>query len=296
MIHVRREPTFESAGAPAAPLPRRRTGLRLPLALAVVVLLAVLAWQWWTQRAPHLAPAPATPRMAAVEDAPPPAPAAAPAIRAPAPVPQEQRLSVAGIPGALEQSFGRDAVLRFLQLTDFPRRAVATIDALGRDHAAVSTWPVQTTPGRFETEDTGTGQRIGAANSARYQPFVDFATGIDPAQAAALYRRLYPVLQQAYRELGFGDRDLNERVLQVIDLLLATPEPQGPLPVQLTEVRGPYAAVQPWTRYAFSDPDLQALAAGQKILLRVGPENRARLKAQLRALRQQLAKGAGVPR
>jgi hypothetical protein len=38
------------------------------------------------------------------------------------------------------------------------------------------------------------------------------------------------------------------------------------------------------------------LAAGQKILLRVGPENRARLKAQLRALRQQLAKGAGVPR
>lgn len=298
MIDARHEPTFESSGAPAPTLTRRRTSLRLPLAIAFAVLLGALGWQWWSQRTPRIAPTRVAQQPAAVEDGLPPAPAAAtpPMIHAPAPLAQAQPLSAPQIASALERSLGREAVLRFLQLADFPRRAVATIDALGRAHAPVAAWPVQPTAGRFETEDTGTTQHIGAANAARYQPFVDFATAVDPAQAAALYRRMYPLLQQADRDLGFGDRDLNARVLQVIDLLLATPEPQGPLEVLLTDVKGPYAPVQPWTRYRFADPDLQSLAAGQEILLRVGPQNRARLKAQLRALRQQLAKGAGAPR
>ena len=42
---------------------------------------------------------------------------------------------------------------------------------------------------------------------------------------------------------------------------------------------------QPWTQYDFTDPVLQSLPAGQKILLRMGAENRARLKAKIREIR-----------
>jgi len=74
----------------------------------------------------------------------------------------------------------------------------------------------------------------------------------------------------------------------VIDLLLATPEPAQAPEVALTEVKGPYASTQPWTRYEFVDPQWQSLAAGQKMLLRMGPDNRLRLKAKLREIRAAL--------
>ena len=42
---------------------------------------------------------------------------------------------------------------------------------------------------------------------------------------------------------------------------------------------------RPWVLYRFVDPELEALSAGQKILLRTGPVNEHRLKARLSELR-----------
>ena len=77
-------------------------------------------------------------------------------------------------------------------------------------------------------------------------------------------------------------------MFEVIDLLLATPEPSGRLEVTLTQVKGPIPTANPWTRYEYADDKLQQLPAGQKILLRVGPENRKQLKEKLQELRTQL--------
>ena len=82
-------------------------------------------------------------------------------------------------------------------------------------------------------------------------------------------------------------------VVAVIDQLLATPEPAGPLAVKLTEVKGEVASTQPWTRYEFADPKLEALPAGSKALLRMGPENSRKLKAKLREFRAAIASGPG---
>jgi len=53
-------------------------------------------------------------------------------------------------------------------------------------------------------------------------------------------------------------------------------------------VKGPIASARPWTRYEFVDPQLQGLAAGQKMLLRMGADNRKVLQAKLQELRQEL--------
>ena len=64
-------------------------------------------------------------------------------------------------------------------------------------------------------------------------------------------------------------------LVEVIDHLLATPD-----------VTEPLVLVQPRVLYEFADPTLQNLSAGQKILLRMGAENRQQAKAKLREIRQ----------
>jgi len=78
----------------------------------------------------------------------------------------------------------------------------------------------------------------------------------------------------------------------VIDVLLATPDVEYPVKLQLTEVKGPITPLRPWVRYEFVDPDLESLSAGQKILVRVGAVNQRRLKAKLAEFRQELVRRA----
>jgi len=61
----------------------------------------------------------------------------------------------------------------------------------------------------------------------------------------------------------------------------------------LIELRGPMRMTRPWVHYEFADPELEALSAGQKLMVRVGPVNESRLKARLRAFRTALAARPG---
>jgi hypothetical protein len=91
------------------------------------------------------------------------------------------------------------------------------------------------------------------------------------------------LFQQAYEELGYPDGYFNDRLISVIDDLLDAPEISAPVYVH-----------QPKVLYEFVDPELEGISAGQKILIRVGPENELRLKAKLRTIRAMLtARKAG---
>lgn len=270
------------------PLPPRRARV-LPILAGVLLGLGVIAgWLWWSgQVKPVVATAPPQPPPASVER--PATPTPAPSIRYPLRAPDEPTaLQAQDLPAELAHLFGPRAS-EFLELEDFPRRFVATLDNLGRQHAPPSAWPLQPIGGRFSVETRADGtQVIAAANAQRYARFVAFATAVDAESAVRLYTRMYPVLDAAWRQLGMGDRYLNDRVVEVIDLLLATPEPAAPPQVRLTEVKGPIPSTRPWVRYEFVDPQLEALPSGQKVLVRMGPEHAKRLKQKLAALRQQL--------
>jgi hypothetical protein len=41
--------------------------------------------------------------------------------------------------------------------------------------------------------------------------------------------------------------------------------------------------------YEFADPDLEELSTGQKLMLRIGPENAAAVKVKLREIRRLVA-------
>jgi len=186
----------------------------------------------------------------------------------------------------LTELLGDKSVKTFVQLEDFARRVVATVDNLPRSLAPPRMWPIPTTSGRFTVETAESGSVIGATNATRYTPFVALVESLDAGRAVALYQRLYPLFQNAYEALGYPGKYFNDRLVEVIDLLLATPEPPGPLKVELPDIQGPLKLTHPWVLYHFSDPALEGLSSGQKIMLRVGRENEKRLKAKLAEIRK----------
>ena len=278
---------------------------RVVLGLILTVVLAgVLAWYFWPQSPPP-APAP-TPMPVAQPAGPmtseplPPTPVE-PIIQHPVPVIETPSATPSKPLPGLEASderlkeelvtwLGRKKVQQFLQLDGFVRRVVVTVDNLGREHAAPSMWPVQTTPGRFTTLKQGDKEFISPDNAQRYNALVQFIEVVDARQGVQLYVTLYPLFQQAYQELGYPKGYFNDRLVAVIDKLLATPVHEAPLEVSLVDVKGPIPSERPWLRYEFADEALQSLAAGQKMLLRSGPVNHRRLRAKLLEIRRLVTK------
>ena len=227
-------------------------------------------------------------------------PVAAPAVTTPEPAPQassEARVehpiegatstplpalaeSDAAVREALVPLFGTGVFDALFRPQDLVRNAVATIDNLPRKQVALRLLPLKPVPGSFRVSGQNGSPVIGADNGARYTPYVRAMEAVDSAKLVALYVRLYPLFQQAYAELGYPSRYFNDRVFEVIDHLLATPD--APATVAL---------VQPKVLYEYADPSLAELSAGQKILLRMGPENEARVKAKLREIKRALSRG-----
>ena len=275
----------------------RRLGIWFAVAIAVAAA-AFAGYAWWRNQprgpAPRVAAQVQSPDLRASAAGAASAPAAAapaalpPGLPAPVVPAAAASLAEPGLRELLVELLGTQAVLNFMQTHDFAHRFAVTVDNLGREHAAPLLWPVSPTPGRFTVAAASDGQAIGADNAARYRPFVELAQGFDIGRTVAFYVRLRPEFQQAYENLGYPKRSFDARLLEVIDLLLATPRVAPPVKVKLTEVKGPIPSTWPWVRYEFADPDLEALPAGQKMLVRMGEDNAARLKVRLQALRAEL--------
>jgi hypothetical protein len=118
-------------------------------------------------------------------------------------------------------------------------------------------------------------------NFARYKPMVAAIEHVDMKQLGAMYIHYYPLFQESYQNLGYPNGYFNDRLVEVIDNLLATPEPKQP--IQL---------VRPNVMYTFADPALESRSAGQKLLMRMGPENAKAIKAKLIELRAAITAGA----
>lgn len=179
--------------------------------------------------------------------------------------------------GFLAVFLGAANVERFLEPERIVRNAVVTIDNLAREKVNPQQRPIKPTPGEFLVEGTEDAPVLAAANYARYTPFVEMVAAADTKTLVALYRRLYPLLREAYDALGHSSGNFNTRLLEVIEDLLATPE-----------VRGPIRLEQPSVLYKYADPALEALTPGQKLLIRMGPDNARTIKAKLREFRDEL--------
>jgi len=186
---------------------------------------------------------------------------------------------------ALAIPLGKQVSLGNIVITqDLARRIVATVDNLPRQKAGTKLLPVKSPASTFTPSRTGQAVTLSAANYARYAPYVKLAQAVDVKQLVRVYVYFYPLFQQAYEELGYPKKHFNDRLIEVIDDLLAAPE-----------VSGPVKLIRPRVMYEFADPELEALSAGQKALIRMGPANAVLVKTKLRDLKRELgAEGPAV--
>ena len=236
--------------------------------LGGVVVLALAAGAWfWIKRGAQAPEAPVVPPPVAAE----------PAIRNPIITPDDIDPNLS----ATEQVATLIGTPRFEALfvpDEFVKKLVATVDSLARSDVAARMNPAKAPAGEFVTAGEGDALVLGAANFARYTPWIELVDSLDADATAALYKRLYPQFQAAYENLGNPDGYFNDRMIEVIDHLLSAPEAPATI-----------ALVRPNVYYEFADPALESQSAGRKLLLRMGPGHAARVKAKLTEIRGRIA-------
>lgn len=262
--------------------------------IGTVLALAVLggggAW-WWTQRSEPTPPAPPTTT-----------PVADPT---PTPTPTGPKFPVDAIEQAmvdpaqpLPDLFDSDGYVRqgLLGLVSDPNllkllvnehllaRFVGFVDALPGKRVPTAMWPLKPAPGKFQVDGSSDPLRMADANSARYDLVINTFVSLDNQALVGLYLKLYPLLQQAYRELGYADRHFNDRLVEVIDHLRATPDLPEPAGLILDD-KG---------NYLYQDPTLEAASSGHKFMWRIGATHRDAVKAKLGELRVLLTAESSV--
>lgn len=157
------------------------------------------------------------------------------------------------------------------------RNIVVTIDNLPRQQVSTKVLPIKKAPGTFITAESEGVVTISPSNSERYAPYMRFAEEVDPKKLVNLYIQLYPLFQRTYEEIGYPNQYFNDRLMVVLDNLLAAPE--------ITE---PVQLVKPKFFYQYADPELESRSIGQKMLMRIGNDNATVIKAKLKVIQQEL--------
>ena len=249
------------------------------LVLGLAVIAALVYYRWYSQ-----APAPQPQPPAPAETRPEPETTPAPKIQYPVEEPAREKplpelsQSDAAMKEALAGLFGEKTLTEFFYLDYIILRIVVTVDNLPRAKVAQRLIPVKPVAGKFLVTGEEDNLVFNPANYSRYAPYVQLVEAVNVKKLVAVYVHFYPLFQKAYKDLGYPTGYFNDRLVEVIDHLLAAPDVQGPVKL-----------VQPSVMYQFADHELEALSAGQKIMVRMGSENAGKIKAKLKETRRELS-------
>jgi len=274
-------PPLDDSPYPRHP-PHRPAAAVLGWVAAVVLAAAAGAAYYLWSGTPA---APARPNRAPTVQEKTPAPAA-PASRPPLDASRAGKAAIAlpvldqsdaALWQALAGLLGTKTLAELLKPEQIARRIVATVDNLPREAAASRAMPLTVTPGTFVIKAKGDETVIGPGNPARYASRIRILQAIDARRLVDLYLDFYPLLQQAYVELGYPGGYFNDRLIEALDDLLAAPD-----------IMTPVTLVRPKVLYLYADSALEARSAGQKIMLRIGVGNAGLVKAKLREIRREI--------
>jgi len=286
------DPDFSERVDPRQRARRRSFAWPIFALVVIVAILAAIVLVWRRTHAPQppivtpSAPQASVPAAPATESTAPKYPIQAAEATQP---PAEQALpgvadSDSLMQDALASLFTGVPLDRVFHLQEIVPRFVATIDNLPRQTVAQSKMSVKPVEGTLQTTQADGRILLRADNAERYATYMRLLEQVDTPKLVQTYVRYYPLFQKAYQDLGYPNGYFNDRLVEVIDHLLATPD-----------VPAPVLLAQPKVLYEFADPALERLSAGQKILIRMGPVDQSRVKGKLREIRRALT-GQKLPR
>jgi hypothetical protein len=255
---------------------RKKRGDRLAwlLILFVVAISVGIGFFVYRKNLAPPAPLPRLPLAAASPAA--PAVSATPVVsRTPLPELDASDAFVRNLVAALSAN---PAWATWLATDGLVRRFVVVVDNVAEGVSPTKQVPFLAPKGKFNIVERGQSVFVDPKSYRRYDLVANVIESLDPKGTVEAYRRLKPLVDHAYSELGYPDRKFDVTLAKAIDRLLETPVPGGEV------------ALRPGLRsYKLADPELEAATPAQKQFMRLGPENMTKIKKKLRELREALA-------
>jgi hypothetical protein len=156
------------------------------------------------------------------------------------------------------------------------RKWVLAVDLLADGKLPKRYRPISYNLKPFAVKSSDKGLIAGENNGKRADALVTALTAIDSELLLRYYRAWLPLLEQAYAEQGKPDQ-FEQRLIAAMDRVLAVPvAPQQAL------------LQRPSVLYKYADESLEASSDVEKLLWRMGDNNRQKLQVWLKPLRQAL--------
>ncbi|MBD3414186.1 MAG: DUF3014 domain-containing protein [Candidatus Aminicenantes bacterium] len=128
----------------------------------------------------------------------------------------------------------------------------------------------------FMTVKKGEHLIIDTDSYKRYDPIAQVFDSIDIEKTVKLYQSSKPLIQEAYRELGYPDKDFDRTLNRAINELLNVPI-----------VEQDIFLISKLKSFEMKDPGLEEMSPAQKHLFRMGPENIDIIQRKLREFQKE---------
>jgi hypothetical protein len=267
-------------GTPESPRGKRLLPTFLILALIVAALVAAVLLLQRGREGEVPPPAVVTVPPREVTDLPPAPVALPPPAGVPVAAPGEDEIPVeeVDLPGLDESDdFARGLASgipsSWLMSEELVRRFVAAVDNVAEGYSPRRHFPSIAVQGKFTALEEGGRLVLDPDSYLRYDALADIAAGTDAAHWVRIYRTLQPLCEEAYRDLGYPDREFDDALRRALARLLAVPVVDGDIVLMKQE-----------EAFYFTNPRLEDLSAAGKHLLRMGPKNTRKVQGLLRAL------------
>ena len=173
----------------------------------------------------------------------------------------------------------RPELAKWLLTKDIIRKFVAAVDNIANGQSPRKNIDFFN-PGKFFPLKKEGVCYLDPAGFKRYSPVANVFVSLDSEGCIRLYKQLKSALQEAYKDLGYPDKDFNITLFQAIDELMKVPV-----------IEEDVALEEKLMSYVMVDPELEKMSEAQKHLFRMGPVNIRKIKAKLKELESIFKKG-----
>jgi len=138
-------------------------------------------------------------------------------------------------------------------------------------------------PGQaFQVNEKGERIYLDPKGYGRFDIITDAFVSFSSSRAVQVYQKLRPLFQEAYRELGYPQKDFHSTFIQAMNKILDAPIVEREILLK-EEGKG--------LNYVFIDDGMESMNGVQKHLLRMGPKNTQKIQQKVR----EIALALGVP-
>ncbi len=167
--------------------------------------------------------------------------------------------------------------LGLLQQDQFIRKLVLQVDNAARGALIYPHSPLIAPEGALEVVEENGQLFVAPGSYRRYTAYADLVQAVDTELLVAFYRFYEPLFDEAYTELGYPEGSFRSTLIAAIDVALGAPV-----------VEEPIRLVRPEGSYLYADESLEGLNMVHKQLLRMGPENTARIQQALQKFKARI--------